>query len=452
MIKTMVTIGPISNNKDDVKKFGEHTKLFRLNGSHSSIEWHAKAISLIRSIIPDAFILLDIPGIKPRTSNEHPTIIKNGQVVSFASPNALKPNNFVNLTKALPSYPEDLQSFSVNDGQYIFDVVDTGNGIISGRSLETFTLNPKKGINIPGSIYDEYLQFEIYNAFISQIEHLEIDALGLSFVQTGALVEKIKKKVPNLIMVSKIENSEGLRNCKEIAAASDVVMIDRGDLVAEIGYGKLFSSIEEIAEVTKKYGKPLIMATENLETMVRRRMPSKSEVISLAHSAQIGVDCFILSEETALSENKHSTVSWLANFLKSSPLKRRKYQKFAVKIDGAFSIWSAIEANDTRPIVVMSKSGRAIFKLLSTGYTSDVFVISNNVKVKKMCQLFSNNIKTILTIIDATPTIEILWDNIEQNADTIFKSNSEVIAIYVSKYAKLASVNTLTMFSKSDFE
>ena len=123
-----------------------------------------------------------------------------------------------------------------------------------------------------------------------------------------------------------------------------------------------------------------------------------------------------------------------------------------MKIDGAFSIWSAIEANDTRPIVVMSKSGRAIFKLLSTGYTSDVFVISNNVKVKKMCQLFSNNIKTILTIIDATPTIEILWDNIEQNADTIFKSNSEVIAIYVSKYAKLASVNTLTMFSKSDFE
>ena len=115
------------------------------------------------------------------------------------------------LTKALPTYPEDLQSFSVNDGQYIFDVTDTRDGIISGRSLETFTLNPKKGINIPGSIYDENLQFEIYNEFISRIEHLEIDGLGLSFVQTGALVEKIKKQVPNLLMVSKIENSEGLR-------------------------------------------------------------------------------------------------------------------------------------------------------------------------------------------------------------------------------------------------
>jgi pyruvate kinase len=448
----MVTIGPISNNASDVEEFGKHTKLFRLNGSHSSIEWHAKAISLIRNTIPDAFILLDIPGIKPRTSNEHPIEIKSGQVVTFSSPNLRSADNCVKLTKALPTYPGDLKRFSVNDGQYIFDVTNTNNGIISGKSLETFTLNPKKGINIPGSIYDENLQFEVYNEFISRIEHLEIDGLGLSFVQTGALVEKIKNQVPHLLMVSKIENSEGLRNCKQIAAASDVVMIDRGDLVAEIGYDKLFSSIEEIAEATKTHGKPLIMATENLETMVRRQMPSKSEVISIAHSAQIGVDCFMLSEETALSENKHITVSWLTNFLKSSLVEKRKYQKLATKTNKEFSIWSAITADETRPIIVMSKSGRAIFKLLATGHTAGVFVISNNIKIKKMCQLFSNDIKTILTKINAAPTIDILWESIDQNADTIFESNDKVMAIYVSKYTKSPRVNTITIFSKSDFE
>ena len=448
----MVTIGPVSNNKNDLKKFSKHTKLFRLNGSHNSIEWHSKAISLIRSVIPDAFILLDIPGIKPRTSNEHPIKITSGQVVTFASPNLLSPDNCVNLTKDLPTYPEDLQSFSINDGQYIFDVTDTSGNKISGKSSESFILNPKKGINIPGSIYNEKLQFEIYNAFISNIEHLEIDALGLSFVQTGALVKKIKKRIPNLLMISKIENSEGLRNCKEIAAASDAVMIDRGDLVAEIGYDKLFSSIEEIAEATKTHGKPLIMATENLETMVRRQMPSKSEVISIAHSAQIGVDCFMLSEETALSENKHITVAWLTNFLKSSLVGKRKYQKLATKTNKGLSIWSAITADETRPIIVMSKSGRAIFKLLATGHTADVFVISNNIKVKKMCQLFSNDIKTILTKINAAPTIDILWESIDQNADTIFESNDKIMAIYVSKYTKSPRVNTITTFSKSDFK
>ena len=448
----MITIGPISNNAIDVEEFGKHTKLFRLNGSHGSIEWHAKAISLIRNTIPDAFILLDIPGIKPRTSNEHPIKIQTGDVVTFASPNLTRPGQCINLTKNLPTYSEDLKQFSVNDGQYIFDVVETGMSIIRGKSLEAFTLNSKKGINLPGSIYNEDAQFEIYNTFISQIEHLEIDALGLSFVQTGALVEKIKRQAPNLLMISKIENSEGLRNCKEIAAASDAVMIDRGDLVAEIGYEKLFSSIEEITEVTKAHGKPLIMATENLETMVRHQMPSKSEVISLAHSAQIGVDCFMLSEETALSQNRHTTVSWLDNFLKSSPPKKHKNQKLPANPNETPSIWNTLEINAGLPIVVMSKSGRAVSRLLSTGHTADIFVFSNNSKVTKLCQLFSINITSIVTEISKTPTVDIIWNTINMNSDMIFESSREVLAIYVSKYVKSPKVNTITLFSRDDFD
>lgn len=448
----MVTIGPKSCNETDVKKFSRHTKLFRLNGSHSSIEWHSKAISLIRSLVPDAFILLDIPGIKPRTSNEHAIEITSGQVVTFASPNSVSPDNCVHLTKALPTYPEDLQSFSINDGQYIFDVTNTRGSIITGRSLESFILNPKKGINIPGSIYDEKLQFEIYDAFISKIEHLEIDALGLSFVQTGALVEKIKQRVPNFLMISKIENSEGLKNCKEIAATSDAVMIDRGDLVAEIGYDKLFFAIEKIAEVSKTNGKPLLMATENLESMVRRQMPSKSEVMSLAHSAQIGVDCFMLSEETAISENKHITVSWLTNFLNSSSVSKRKYLKLPTGPGQAVSIWNALKVNFSTPVVIMSKSGRAVSKFLSNFDTADMFVVSNNIKVIKLCQLYSNRMTTIVTEIDTAPTVEILWDTIDKNADLIFKSSNEVLAIYVSKYVKSPKVNTITLFSQKDFE
>ena len=451
MIKTMVTIGPNSNSKSDIVKFNTHTNLFRLNGSHSSIEWHAESISLIRSVSPDALILLDIPGIKPRTSNDQPIKINKGEVITFTSPNLPRPDKCIELTKPLPIYSKNLKNFSLNDGQYIFDVTDTGNGMVSGRSRENFTLHAKKGINIPGSVYDENTQFEIYNAFISEIQHLEVDALGLSFVQTGALVEKIKQRVPSLLMISKIENSEGLKNCKEIAAASDAVMIDRGDLVAEIGYDKLFVSIEEIAEVTKAHGKPLVMATENLESMVRRQMPSKSEVISLAHSAQIGVDCFMLSEETAISENKHITVSWLTNFLTSSAVSKRNYPKISTGPSQAVSIWNALEVNLSTPVVIMSKSGRAISKFLSNFDKADVFVVSNNIKVIKLCQLYSNRITTIITEIDTASTVEILWNSIDKNADLIFKSSNEVLAIYVSKYVKSPKVNTITLFSRNDF-
>ena len=448
----MVTIGPNSNSKSDIVKFNTHTNLFRLNGSHSSIEWHAETISLIRSVSPDAFILLDIPGIKPRTSNEHPIEINKGEVITFASPNLPKLDKCIELTKLIPNYAKSLKSFSLNDGQYVFDVTATGNGIISGRSKESFTLHAKKGINIPGSVFDENAQFEIYNSFISQIEHLEVDALGLSFVQTGALVEKIKERIPNLLMISKIENSEGLKNCKEIAAASDAVMIDRGDLVAEIGYDKLFLAIEKIAEVSKSYGKPLVMATENLESMVHRQMPSKSEVISLAHSAQIGVDCFMLSEETALSKNKHIIVSWLTDFLTSNTTAKRSYPKIPTEPDQEVTIWDALAFNSSTPIVIMTKSGRAISKFLAKSGSSKVFILSNNTKVIKLCQLYSNSLTSITMEIDTTPTVEILWDSIEKNTDIIFESSDKIIAIYVSKYIKAPKVNTITLFSRDDFE
>ena len=83
MMKTLVTVGPNCLNVDDLLYFVGKTKLFRLNGSHGSIEWHKKAIQMIRDIAPDSFILMDIPGIKPRTENIEVINIKQGEVIHF---------------------------------------------------------------------------------------------------------------------------------------------------------------------------------------------------------------------------------------------------------------------------------------------------------------------------------------------------------------------------------
>ena len=173
----------------------------------------------------------------------------------------------------------------------------------------------KKGINLPNSVYDEAQQFKIYQDFLDKVLDIDIDGLGLSFVQTGDLVYKIRNVAPHLVLVAKIENSEGFRNCIDIVNQSDAVMIDRGDLAAEIGFDRLFDSVNTISDQTKAHGKPLIMATENLETMVDRELPSKSEVMSIAHSVSIGVDCFMLSEETATADSGQQIVTWLYEFL-----------------------------------------------------------------------------------------------------------------------------------------
>ena len=159
MMKTLVTVGPNSLNIDDISYFSKKTKLFRLNGSHSTIDWHKKAIRMIREISPDAFILMDIPGIKPRTENKDLINIKHGEIVHFGEGGFDNKFKNIRLSKPLPKYPSNLHKFSLNDGQFIFETVKTGEGFVVGKSLSDFELLPKKGINLPGSVYDEKLQF-----------------------------------------------------------------------------------------------------------------------------------------------------------------------------------------------------------------------------------------------------------------------------------------------------
>ena len=130
MTKTLVTIGPASANSEVITEFAKHTKLFRLNGSHNTLEWHQEIVSKVRTLVPDAFILLDIPGAKPRTSNTVPVSIKKGQTVVFGNPKIRCDDLVVGLTKPLPVLDTNhMQNFSVNDGQYLFDIVDFNSTI-----------------------------------------------------------------------------------------------------------------------------------------------------------------------------------------------------------------------------------------------------------------------------------------------------------------------------------
>lgn len=452
MINTLVTVGPNSLTEVDINNFMSYTKLFRLNGSHSDIAWHKSAIKLIRKCCSNAFILLDIPGIKPRTANSGNLQIMKGQKVYFGSGNVRNKILQVELTKPLPAYDKSLEEFSLNDGQFLFDVEETGSGYIIGRSRDSFTLLPKKGINLPNSIYDDTKQFEIYKNFINEVSNLHIDALGLSFVQNGEVVNKIRCIRPDLILISKIENSEGLRNCSEIAATSDAVMIDRGDLVAEIGYHRLFAGIEEIARHTKLNGKPLIMATENLESMIDRELPSKSEVVSLAHSASIGVDCFMLSEETALSSNAHVIVRWLNDFLEKAPIQTISKNTVMQQGRRELDIWRSVSEYKDLPTLIMSKSGRAVTKYLSVSPDCELFIITNSEKIKKISRLYRNSLTVLMNGMNAQPNIELIYETVKKNIDLVFNSSDQILVIYVSKYAYQPKANTLTILHKADFQ
>lgn len=450
MIKILVTVGPASDSYESLVEFSKKTNLFRLNGSHNTIEWHRQTLKKIRDICPDAFILIDIPGVKPRTSNTDIIEIANNQEVVFGVAQSKDPRLCVGLTKDLPSLPMIGSCFSVNDGQFSFEVVDVGDSFVIGRSESSFKLLPKKGINLPGSVYNEKRQLQIYSEFIEEINGLEVDGLGLSFVQTRDLVSSVRKIAPNMVLVSKIENSEGLRNCNAIIEASDAVMIDRGDLAAEIGVEILYNRVERIAFETKSNGKPLIMATENLESMIGRSAPSKSEVMSISHSASIGADCIMLSEETATAENGVAIVNWLHGFVKKVSTTQH-YQHSRTKEVQFPEIWRMIECVEDLPAIVMSKSGHAFFNFLAVRPNQRLTLVTDNIRLQKTCRLMANDVRIIESAVSKNTPIETIWDVLSKNVDVLFKESDRVVCIYVSKYVKSARANCVTIFDRLDF-
>ena len=314
----LVTIGPKSEDISSIKEISKYTKFFRLNGSHNTIDWHVNVAKSIREACPTAMILLDIPGIKPRTNNPKAIKIKKDETVHFS--HGLKSVRGgikqIPLTNPLPKVNTGVSSFSLSDGSHEFDLLDHTDSSVYGKSKEDFQLLPKKGLNIPASIYNDDLQIEVYLKFLEKVKKVDFDAVGLSFVQNSESLKAVRKIFQDKLLVSKIENKLGVKNREEITKCSDMIMIDRGDLFAEVGITNFYQSIMDISYTTKSYGRPLIMATENLDSMRYRLQPSKSEIIALQHSIEIGSDLLMLSDETATSDLYMNTIRWLNTFLR----------------------------------------------------------------------------------------------------------------------------------------
>ena len=450
MTRVLVTIGPASADESSIKKFSKHTKLFRLNGSHNEVWWHRDVASKIRQVVPDAFILLDIPGAKPRTTNSNPVSIKKGEIVFFGNSVKTCKGPVIGLTKPLPSFGSNKPlNFSVNDGQYLFDVTEMTDDFVAGKSRGDFLLLPKKGVNLPESIYCEKLQLQICCDFIESISDIDINGFGLSFIQSGALVDALRAVTDRKVLISKIENSEGLRNSDTIISCSDGVMIDRGDLAAEIGFDGLYNAIEKISSSTKSNGKPLIMATENLESMSDRDTPSKSEVMSLAHSVSIGSDCIMLSEETAISENGQYIVEWLAGFLRHANVKVNSL-KVVKNFEKYEAVWEFVAGAARMPILLVSKSGHALFNYMAVWPGRSVTIVTDSQRTKDLAKLFSGDVNIIGATLDDNAPIENIWQVIKNNAASLFKSYARLAAVYVSKYVNGARANSITVFHKDD--
>ena len=167
-------------------------------------------------------------------------------------------------------------------------------------------------------------------------------------------------------------------------------MIDRGDLAAEIGNENLFEGIIKISKICKTFNKPLIMATENLDSMINNKLPTKSEIFALAYYNQINVDCIMLSDETTTSKNWKNILVWTNNFFQQQSLIKKSKLVFKE------TFWDIIKNNQNIPIVIFTKKGLSINNVQNLSNFENITVFTESSKVKFHCQ-FSKNIDVIQT-------------------------------------------------------
>jgi len=455
MTKILPTIGPISDSENNLRKVLKFTDTVRLNGSHNNLNWHIKVSSLIKKIDSNCKILIDVPGVKPRTENlDNIEIRKNQKVLFFfkKKPRQLTSDLnkvFVKISNPLP-YFSKIKLFSVSDGNYIFRFTKKGKNYLEGMSLQNFVLLPKKGLNVPGSLYSDKLQLKVYLNFISKIKKVKFDAVGLSFIQNDNVLKILRKKYPQLTLISKIENLSGIKNIEKIVKASDAIMIDRGDLSAEIGNNQLYNSIINISNISNYLGKPLIMATENLFSMQTNSSPSKSEIISLAFSNQIQSDQIMLSDETATSKNWLKILYWLKDFISSSN-KFNMSKRYKNNIDLNNNIFNNIfKSLENTTLIIFTKKGYIINKILSSKKKNKFFVFSDNKKVINQ-SFFSANCTAFLTKRFPKNMESFIFNNIKKKKKLIFKSNLSAFLTYVNYPKKGSRANTLSLIKKNIF-
>ncbi|KAM0682508.1 Pyruvate kinase [Mitosporidium daphniae] len=311
--KIVCTIGPKTQSVEMLGKLIDAgMNVMRLNFSHGSHEYHAQTIANLRTYLsqcenpPTVAIMLDTKGPEIRTSKlqngKEIKLKKNSSFTFYTDYSILGDETCVSVSySSLDSSVKAGDLILVDDGLIACEVVETGPGFVKTRILNDGLLGEVKGVNLPK------IKVALPALTEKDIQDLHfgiaqgVDFVAASFIRKASDVVEIRKLLgsSNIRIISKIENEEGLENFDEILAASDGIMVARGDLGVEIPVEQVFRAQKMMIKKCNAVGKPCITATQMLESMIVNPRPTRAEATDVANAVLDGSDCVMLSGETA---------------------------------------------------------------------------------------------------------------------------------------------------------
>ncbi|MFH2011326.1 MAG: pyruvate kinase [Pseudomonadota bacterium] len=322
--KIVCTIGPASDSTEIMlQMLHAGMNIARLNFAHGDFAWHKKAINNLRSAASIAgkrlTIMADLPGPKIRIGQlaDEPITLNQGDAFTLTTNNII--GNRQRVFVPFPSLPKIVKPGNVlflNDGIIQLKVVRINGNEIHCRLLVGGELHSHKGLNMPGIDLDISAFTENdHNCLRFALEN-GIDAVSQSFVETSADIDAVRKASADIghypFIIAKIERSGALLHIDEILKSADGIMIARGDLGVETPIERIALIQKQLICKAKPFGKPVITATQMLESMVSYDRPTRAEVTDVTNAIFDGTDCVMLSEESAMGRFPVEAVKMLA--------------------------------------------------------------------------------------------------------------------------------------------
>ena len=328
--KIVATLGPATSSYEQIRAIIDAgVDVARMNLSHGTYDVHEGVYQNVRKAANDSgravAVLVDLQGPKIRLGKFEggPYELAEGDIFKITTEDIVGNKEIVSTTfKGLPHDVKAGDFLLIDDGKVRVEVVETDGTVVTTRVIVAGPVSNNKGINLPGVAVNVPALSAKDEADLRWGLELGADLVALSFVRSASDIERVHeimqevgRRVP---VIAKIEKPEAVDALDEIAEAFDGIMVARGDLGVELPLEAVPIVQKRAVEIARRLAKPVIVATQMLESMIHSPVPTRAETSDVANAVLDGADAVMLSGETSVGEYPVITVKTMARIIEST--------------------------------------------------------------------------------------------------------------------------------------
>ena len=413
-MKIVATLGPASSSEDMIRKLVlAGADVFRLNFSHGTHEEHIKTATTIRKIEKEIgkpiAIMMDLQGPKIRIG-----VFEDGCVTLKSGEKFLldTKQEFGNSRRVQLPHPEIFPALIagtellLDDGKIRLLVEENDGDTLVTKVINGGVLSNKKGVNIPNTILPISALTEKDKNDVAIAGKIDADWVAISFVQTANDIDYARKLVsPEVGILAKIEKPSAVKDIDAILDVSDAIMVARGDLGVEMPFEAVPGIQKMLINKARQHRKPVIVATQMLESMISCHVPTRAEVSDVACATAEGADAVMLSAESASGNFPEDAVKTMAKVTMKAEADSLDFfdYNFENVTTFATAVKNAVQNDEVKFIVAFTETGKCAIDISNARPEAPIIALTPNTKTQHKLALV-NGVQSFL--IDEVFTFE----------------------------------------------